>query len=558
MKAKSLFVLLAAVISMTIHAQNAVEDQSIQWSIDEKGTLTIKGQSSMKDYAEWKTPWEYFNSNIKTVIIEEGVTGIGAYAFSHCSQITFVVLPQSLQSIGHHAFYNCEKLTSITIPNSVTSIGAYAFSECTKLQSAILSAELQEIPNGMFENCKSLQAISIPNKVTRIGKRAFVSCKALKDCIIPLEVGAIGEQAFKECASLKDIIVPDKVTSIENETFFKCTSLEKVVMGNSLRYIGSRAFDKCPRLTDVQCLATSVPRAETNAFGKKVKMINLYVLNTRYYSMHDYWKNFQLRGENKDEMQIEEPAVIVNTPEETIAKETPKAPQAAPKAPQAAPTKAYTVTASSVLNVRSAASPNASVLGGVRSGETVYVENIENGSWAKIQYNGRSGYVSTKFIKEKEAEQVVIAQSAMVTEVAAPQQTETFVAEQPKPANANTVQKSKGPAFEMYYDFVSGYVGGAKGHKVFGKKTKGSTQGGIGGDFSLGVRSSSRRNYFGAGLGLHAVFQKKLSKMYMPIYATDKFFFSTGEGTHSFFEANIGGFVNLMYEDAKNNRHKGM
>ena len=75
-------------------------------------------------------PWDSQRDKIKTVVIKDGVTSIGKYAFFWCSGLTSITIPNSVTSIGEHAFANCSGLTSITIPNSVTSIGNGAFSGC--------------------------------------------------------------------------------------------------------------------------------------------------------------------------------------------------------------------------------------------------------------------------------------------------------------------------------------------------------------------------------------------------------------------------------------------
>ena len=95
-------------------------------------TLTISGKGKMSDFDfdSGFSPWLNFYDVMTTVVINEGVTSIGSFAFSWCSGLTSVIIPNSVTSIGDSAFDSCNGLTSITIPNSVTSIGDYAFSGC--------------------------------------------------------------------------------------------------------------------------------------------------------------------------------------------------------------------------------------------------------------------------------------------------------------------------------------------------------------------------------------------------------------------------------------------
>ena len=103
-------------------------------------TLTIQGSGAMEDYSSYSSvPWYSYRTNIKTVIIKEGVTSIGEDAFYRCSGLTSITIPNSVTSIGEDAFYRCSGLTSITIPNSVTSIGGGAFMGCSGLTSVEFS-----------------------------------------------------------------------------------------------------------------------------------------------------------------------------------------------------------------------------------------------------------------------------------------------------------------------------------------------------------------------------------------------------------------------------------
>ena len=110
---------------------------SLTWILDDEGVLTISGTGAMANW-NWKgSPWYANKDKIESVVIEDGVTSIGMYAFGDCSSLASIKLPNSISSIGNAAFSNCSSLTSITISNSVTSIGNSAFYDCSSLTSVI-------------------------------------------------------------------------------------------------------------------------------------------------------------------------------------------------------------------------------------------------------------------------------------------------------------------------------------------------------------------------------------------------------------------------------------
>ena len=145
--------------------------------IDENGnmTLTISGSGEMVDFY-YNSPWNAYCSSIVKVMLPEGITNIGSYAFRKCSNLTSITIPNSVMSIGDRAFYDCYGLSRIIIPDSVMSIGYYAFNSCSSLTSIVIPDSVTSIGRGAFHGCSSLTSITIPNSVTSIGEDAFYKC----------------------------------------------------------------------------------------------------------------------------------------------------------------------------------------------------------------------------------------------------------------------------------------------------------------------------------------------------------------------------------------------
>ena len=199
------------------------------------------------------------------LVIPEGVTKIGNYAFNGRQTLRSVSLPSTLVSIGEYAFLSCPSLTSIAIPDGVTTIGASAFKHCTSLESAVLPENLYDIYPNTFSYCAALTAISIPEGVESIGDGAFYGCTSLASVTIPESVTAIGNDAFSSCTSLASVTIPEGVTQIGNSVFYGCTSLASVTIPEGVTQIGDSAFYGCTSLTSVT-IPESVTSIARSAF----------------------------------------------------------------------------------------------------------------------------------------------------------------------------------------------------------------------------------------------------------------------------------------------------
>ena len=205
-----LFIFFALFSFSTIDAQ-------IEWTLSEDSTLTISG-TSMPDY-KFKyfftrkdttiAPWYRKSGSIKKIVIKEGVTRIGMWAFRNCYSVSSVEMPNSLTNIADHAFDNCHNITSVTIPNSVTSIGEQAFYNCSSLTSITIPNSVNRIGGLTFGRCYRLASITIPKSVTSIGEQAFVSCINLKSITFEGSTPPkFGEDVFKDVNSTIRVYVP--------------------------------------------------------------------------------------------------------------------------------------------------------------------------------------------------------------------------------------------------------------------------------------------------------------------------------------------------------------
>ena len=135
--------------------------KNVNYELYDDYTLRIFGKGAMYNYnyiytpnrMYSDTPWSSWDSKIKSVVVEDGVTRIGAYSFYMFTSLTEVNIPNTITSIGREAFSNCTVLKKIDIPNSVTSIGAYAFWHCSSLAEVNIPDGIETIYEGVFSDC---------------------------------------------------------------------------------------------------------------------------------------------------------------------------------------------------------------------------------------------------------------------------------------------------------------------------------------------------------------------------------------------------------------------
>ncbi|MDR2578130.1 MAG: leucine-rich repeat protein [Chitinispirillales bacterium] len=207
MKAKAFTKLVGAAVAAVVCWAGAAGAQTWNIGVGEDsasvtatlsgGTLTISGTGEMADLLS--PPWHDDRDSITSLIIEEGVTTIGDFAFYACSLLTSVTIPNSVTRIGSAAFVYTTGLTSITIPNSVTQIDNMAF----------------------FGT--GLTSITIPNSVTIIGQYAFSNATSLISATIGSGVTLITSNTFSSCVNLRrvDFLRREPMTEIGPDMFWE-------------------------------------------------------------------------------------------------------------------------------------------------------------------------------------------------------------------------------------------------------------------------------------------------------------------------------------------------
>lgn len=327
--------------------------KNIRWEFNAE-TLTISGTGEMNDYSEAnEQPWYGNYFSIKKIIIENGVTSIGDYAFSGFNDLTDVTIPDSVTCIGECAFRWNKKMTSIKLPDSIDNIKKGAFQETglttitipnrittiaedmfygSELKNIEIPINVTSIEKSAFSWCLSLESVIFKGNVTSIGLYGFNNCRKLTSIILPNSLITIGEMAFNYCACLKQINIPSSVTSISNDAFLYCNSLIKITVDDNntsyysedgvlyskdktkmIRYPAGKENDKfvipsnvnviekfallgCENLTTVT-IPNSISNIDTSAFNVCDSLTNIY-----YNGTEEQWNKINISAKGNDSL----------------------------------------------------------------------------------------------------------------------------------------------------------------------------------------------------------------------------------------------------------------
>ncbi len=301
--------------------------ENASFVLDEDGVLTISG-TGVVDGKQREKDWYGGESDceIKKIVINEGLTGIGDDAFSCCDAAESVVIPDSVTWIGDGAFASCRSLKKLTVPNGVTRIGKYAFYACEGLTDLILPDSLISIGECAFNSCTGLTRFTIPKNVTYIGddflgynydiygnpynlteitvapenpgfssadgilynkdKTMLILCPRSRTRVnIPEGVIGIGRRAFSS-SNLTNLVIPDSVTSIGDYAFEACGELTDIVLSKNMTHIGNGIFNSCWELKSVK-IPDNVTGIGENAFSYCYNLKDL-VIPDSVTSIGDY------------------------------------------------------------------------------------------------------------------------------------------------------------------------------------------------------------------------------------------------------------------------------
>ena len=253
-------------------AETSGESGNCVWSLEGQ-TFTISAKEGtdgkMADYPDYDSPF-YDHFNIRSIVLNEGVTYIGSNAFYNC-RLTSVTLPGSLKEIGEGAFDNAfsgigvgSGFYTIDFPEGLEKIGDNAFNDCNSLPSVSFPASLTYIGKGAFAGCTGMKEYKVADgnscyssedgvlfNKEKTNLIAYPTLKTETAYTVPGTVTTI--TSFGENKYLTEITLPAGLQTICDSAFDSCTGITTIDLSSctSLSSVGKGAFDGCYALRTI-------------------------------------------------------------------------------------------------------------------------------------------------------------------------------------------------------------------------------------------------------------------------------------------------------------------
>lgn len=255
--------------------------------------------------------FEMENANlVKEIIIEDGITYLGALAFNTFRETEKITIPKTVTSYNYsfagylsklntvnynainaapdmyftdyileNAVFRNSNVTNINIGSEVESIPDYFFINC-QMSSVVIPNSVKTIGNYAFVNCNKLKYISIGENVEEIRLGAF-AYTAIESITIPENIKTIGLCALQDCLNLKTInynaidckyegVLSEGILSIvpisgEDNKIIKNSILENINIGNGVQNIPQGMFSNFTNIKSIN-FPNSLKSIERYAF----------------------------------------------------------------------------------------------------------------------------------------------------------------------------------------------------------------------------------------------------------------------------------------------------
>lgn len=145
-----IFVVVTGVLKntvLTVFADNSGKcGEDAYYYFDDDGVLTISGSGAMYDYyystdavTSKRPPWYKQLKQINKVVIQDGITDVGQYAFYNCRNLFEIVIGNDVTNLDDYSFTGCNNLLQLELNDHIEYIGSKTFSGCSSLVNGYFS-----------------------------------------------------------------------------------------------------------------------------------------------------------------------------------------------------------------------------------------------------------------------------------------------------------------------------------------------------------------------------------------------------------------------------------
>ena len=306
---KILLTLLICMVCTTTFADDGGAcGENLTWTyVEATKTLTISGSGAMIDASASGYPWHNYRANISKIVLENGVTSIGRYAFAGCTSLFSITIPNSVSNVGSNAFQGIKKIIWLTNTppsgwqNAKGTVNYVSNNQFGTTNDIIIYPFL----SSMFEvygikyvpvspsdrTCDAIDCVydesntevninssmtyqGIDMKVINVqpytfyqnpylqkvnldisghlSQYALSNCQNLQIALLGNNVTSVDDYAFSGCRKLGGIIIPDAVNAIGQYAFSGCSNMTSAYIGEGTTTIGQYAFSDCSNMSSVR------------------------------------------------------------------------------------------------------------------------------------------------------------------------------------------------------------------------------------------------------------------------------------------------------------------
>lgn len=188
-------------------------------------------------------PYNPMFTGLTSVVLPEGLTSIGNYAFAENSLSGELVLPEGVSRIGSGAFRENSLSGELVLPEGLIFIGSYAFDDNSLSGDLVLPEGLTTINDASFRNNSFNGELVLPEGLTFIGTNAFQGNSFTGVLVLPEGLLSIENGVFENNSFSGELVLPEGITSIGSGAFNGSSFSGELVLPEGLTVIGSKAFN---------------------------------------------------------------------------------------------------------------------------------------------------------------------------------------------------------------------------------------------------------------------------------------------------------------------------